>query len=140
MVKSSCLTSEVPTSQARRGVHRNMAFLHLTFIRFQECSGREWTRFLDSIDLGSNKLNSNSSISPVYWRSQRIVLHSLKQNTTLSAFNISTGLTTPPTRGLPSPFIPRSSSFVFHPTQMIYANGGPDGSGMSGFMFHISID
>ncbi|KAF8195097.1 hypothetical protein BJ912DRAFT_1085993 [Pholiota molesta] len=68
----------------------------------------------------SGVFGTNSSISPVYWRSQRIVLHSLKQ--------IRHCLTTPPTRGLPSPFIPRSSSFVFHPTQMIYANGGPDGS------------
>ncbi|KAF8971831.1 hypothetical protein BDZ97DRAFT_1785365 [Flammula alnicola] len=70
---------------------------------------------------------ANSAISPVYWRSQRILVHSLTKNATLSSFNISTGLSTPPVRGLPSPFIPRSSSFAFHPTQMLFATGGPDG-------------
>ncbi|KAF5312958.1 hypothetical protein D9619_002557 [Psilocybe cf. subviscida] len=70
---------------------------------------------------------SNSAITPVHWRSQRVVVHSMLRNTVLSSFNISSGLSVPPVRGLPSPYIPRASSFAFHPTQMLYANGGADG-------------
>lgn len=47
----------------------------------------------------------------------------------LSAFNVPTGLTSFPMRPLPSPFIPRSSSLVFHPLEMVYALGQPDGTG-----------
>ncbi|KDR78409.1 hypothetical protein GALMADRAFT_245577 [Galerina marginata CBS 339.88] len=75
----------------------------------------------------ANVFAANSSISPVYWRAQRIVVQSVNKPTPLSAFNVPTGLTTPPIRGLPSLFIPRSSSLVFHPMQMLYATGGPDG-------------
>jgi hypothetical protein len=42
---------------------------------------------------------------------------------------MSTGLTTSPTRGLPSQYIPRSGSLVFHPTEMLYGVGSPDGTG-----------
>jgi len=75
----------------------------------------------------SNVFAANSAISPVYWRAQRLVVQALNKPTPLSAFNVSTGLSTPPVRGLPSAFIPRSSSLVFHPMQMLYATGGPDG-------------
>ena len=69
-----------------------------------------------------------SAINPGYWRSQRINVHSLTRDDSLSAFNISTGLTTHPARVLPSPFIPRLSSLVFHPTEMLYGMGQPDGT------------
>jgi hypothetical protein len=42
---------------------------------------------------------------------------------------MSTGLTTSPTRGLPSQYIPRFGSLVFHPTEMLYGVGSPDGTG-----------
>ena len=66
-----------------------------------------------------------------YWRSQRIIVHSLAQPNVLSTPNISTGLTTHPARALPSPFIPRLSSLVFHPTEMLYGVGEPDGTSKS---------
>jgi regulator-associated protein of mTOR len=69
-----------------------------------------------------------SAINPAYWRSQRITVHSLTRTDSLSAFNISTGLTMHPARVLPSPFIPRLSSLVFHPTEMLYGVGEPDGT------------
>ncbi|PPQ79360.1 hypothetical protein CVT25_002630 [Psilocybe cyanescens] len=75
----------------------------------------------------SNVFAANSSISPLHWKTQRIVVHSLNKPSPLSAFSVTTGLISPPVRGLPSPFFPRSSSLVFHPTQMLYASGGPDG-------------
>lgn len=53
-----------------------------------------------------------------------------KMSSELSAFNVATGLTSFPMCPLPSPFIPRSSSLVFHPMEMIYALGQPDGTGM----------
>ncbi|KAL4247407.1 WD repeat RAPTOR family protein [Abortiporus biennis] len=67
-----------------------------------------------------------SAISTSNWRSQRTTVHSLSRMVPLST--ISTGLVAPPTRDLPSPFIPRSSSLAFHPTEMIYATGSLDGS------------
>lgn len=75
----------------------------------------------------SSVFAATSAISPAYWRSQRTIVQPLDKPTPLSAFNISTGLTSHP-RSLPSPFIPRSSSLVFHPTEMLYGLGGPDGT------------
>ncbi|KAF9011295.1 hypothetical protein BDQ17DRAFT_1387682 [Cyathus striatus] len=71
---------------------------------------------------------ATSAITPANWRTQRTVVQSLSKTNPLSSFNISTGLNTPPTRMLPSPFIPRSSSLVFHPIEMLYALGEPDGT------------
>ncbi|KAF8808186.1 hypothetical protein BYT27DRAFT_6605724 [Phlegmacium glaucopus] len=71
---------------------------------------------------------ATSSINPTYWRTQRAVIQSLVQPEPLSAFNVPTGLSTYPIRGLPSPFIPRHNSLVFHPTEMLYALGAPDGT------------
>ena len=42
--------------------------------------------------------------------------------------NVHTGVTSPP-RDYPSPSIPRHGSLVFHPTEMLYGVGGPDGTG-----------
>ena len=76
-------------------------------------------------------VHSTSALSPVYWRSQRTVVQSLVQSEPLSISNVPTGLSTFSNRGVPSPFIPRHSSLVFHPTEMLYALGGPDGTGKS---------
>ncbi|KAJ3493649.1 hypothetical protein NLJ89_g10966 [Agrocybe chaxingu] len=69
---------------------------------------------------------ATSAVTPIYWRAQRVSVQNL--TTPLSAYNISTGLNTPPIRVLPSPFIPRTTSLVFHPTEMVYAMGAPDGT------------
>jgi len=71
---------------------------------------------------------ATSAINHGSWRSQRVVVRSLVQSEPLSTSNIPTGLSTYPIRGIPSPFIPRHSSLVFHPTEMLYAMGGPDGT------------
>lgn len=73
--------------------------------------------------------DSTSAINHTSWRSQRVVVRSLLHSEPLSTSNIPTGLSTFPIRGIPSPFIPRHSSLVFHPTEMLYAMGGPDGTG-----------
>ena len=57
----------------------------------------------------------------------------------LSTINIPTGLSTFPFRGVPSPFIPRHTSLVFHPTEMLYALGGPDGTGKSSFSSFVGF-
>ncbi|KAF4612399.1 hypothetical protein D9613_004298 [Agrocybe pediades] len=102
-------------------------------LRGSDHASKQWTvhhNGLSSFDVHpiANVFATNSTISPVYWRSQRVVVHSITRQQPLSAFNVPTGLTAPPIRGLPSPFIPRLSSLVFHPTEMLYANGGPDGT------------
>ncbi|KAJ6541734.1 hypothetical protein B0H19DRAFT_1174442 [Mycena capillaripes] len=69
-----------------------------------------------------------SAISPRSWKTQRVKIHSLKQDTTLSSFGVTTGLTAPLPRGLLSSFIPRSTSLAFHPLEMLYGVGEPDGT------------
>ena len=70
-----------------------------------------------------------SALSPSNWRTQRAVVHSISRSMTLSTASMTTGLTTSPTRGFPSHYIPRSSSIIFHPTEMLYGVGSPDGAG-----------
>ncbi|KAF8634942.1 hypothetical protein AX15_000673 [Amanita polypyramis BW_CC] len=70
-----------------------------------------------------------TAISPLNWRSQKMTIQSINRLTPLSSFNVSTGLLyAPSSRALASPYIPRSSSFVFHPTEMLYGMGEPDGT------------
>ncbi|KAG5654155.1 hypothetical protein H0H81_006867 [Sphagnurus paluster] len=71
---------------------------------------------------------ATSAINPAYWKSKRTLVQSLTHGNTLSEFGVPTGLSVPPYRALPSPFIPRSTSLVFHPTEMLYGLGGPDGT------------
>jgi hypothetical protein len=78
----------------------------------------------------SRPLNRTTAISTYNWRSQKTVIQSLNRLTPLSSFNVQTGLLyAPNSRALPSRYIPRSSSFVFHPTEMLYGMGEPDGTG-----------
>ncbi|KAJ7201377.1 hypothetical protein GGX14DRAFT_656674 [Mycena pura] len=74
-------------------------------------------------------LAATSAINPRTWKSQRITLQPLKENAQVTMFNISTGLSFPPSRSLLSPFIPRLSSLAFHPLEMLYGVGEPDGTG-----------
>ncbi|KAF7337789.1 Target of rapamycin complex 1 subunit mip1 [Mycena sanguinolenta] len=68
-----------------------------------------------------------STISSRAWKSQRVMVHSLKENRTVSSFGVSTGLMAPLPRGLSSSF-PRSNSLAFHPLEMLYGVGEPDGT------------
>ncbi|KAG5220201.1 WD40 repeat protein [Salix suchowensis] len=74
----------------------------------------------------SHTFCSTSAVTPVYWKSQRTVVHSFDRE--LSKFNVSTGLNVYPPRPLASAYIPRSTSLVFHPTEMLYGLGEPDGT------------
>jgi hypothetical protein len=67
-------------------------------------------------------------VSPSSWKAQRAVVHSFNRPGELSRMTIPTGVTSPP-RDYPSPSIPRHGSLVFHPTEMLYGVGGPDGTG-----------
>jgi len=69
------------------------------------------------------------ALSSSNWRTQRAVVYSIPHPNILSTVSMNTGLTTSPTRGFPSQFIPRSGSIVFHPTEMLYGAGSPDGTG-----------
>ncbi|KAM6498755.1 hypothetical protein JOM56_006703 [Amanita muscaria] len=70
-----------------------------------------------------------SAVSAMSWRTHKTVIQSINRLTPLSAFNVPTGLLyAPSSRGLPSPYIPRTNSFVFHPTEMLYGMGEPDGT------------
>lgn len=58
-----------------------------------------------------------------YRKSRRPIVRPPDKPTPLSAFNIFRGLTDRPQTSS----IPRSSSVVFHPTEMLSGLGGPDG-------------
>lgn len=47
----------------------------------------------------------------------------------LTTLSVPTGLSVYPTRP-PSPYIPRFTSLAFHPMEMLYAVGQPDGTGV----------
>ncbi|KAH7886310.1 hypothetical protein F5I97DRAFT_1879356 [Phlebopus sp. FC_14] len=70
---------------------------------------------------------STSALTPTNWRHQRLMLHSISNSASLSTLNLSTGLSMYSPRP-PSPYIPRSTSFTFHPSEMLYTIGQPDGS------------
>ncbi|KAK1224893.1 Target of rapamycin complex 1 subunit kog1 [Marasmius sp. AFHP31] len=73
---------------------------------------------------------ATSAITTSNYRNQRTTVQSLhsRETGTLSHFSIGTGLLTSPVRAHPSRFIPRASSVVFHPTEMLYGVGLPDGT------------
>ncbi|KAG6334285.1 hypothetical protein ID866_4800 [Astraeus odoratus] len=70
---------------------------------------------------------TTSALTPTNWRHQRFMLHSILDPNPLSSLMLSTGLSVYPQRQ-PSPYIPRSTSFSFHPVEMLYAAGQPDGT------------
>jgi len=102
-------------------------------LRSSNAAGKTWDLYPSGmaafdVHCQSGVFAATSAITPTSWRSQRTIVHSLTSTAPLSAFNISTGLTSHPARAFPSPFIPRSTSLVFHPTEMLYGVGETDGS------------
>jgi hypothetical protein len=77
-----------------------------------------------------------SAITPNNWRAHNVTVQSLKPpqqelegkiGAVLSRVNIPTGLQSTPLR-VYSPYTPRVSAFSFHPTEMLYGVGVPDGT------------
>jgi len=75
---------------------------------------------------------ASSAMTPTHWRDQRIMVQSMSHSVSLSNFSVPTGISSFPQSarggGVPSPFIPRSTSLAFHPLEMLYGVGGPDGT------------
>ncbi|KAF5351586.1 hypothetical protein D9758_007263 [Tetrapyrgos nigripes] len=70
-----------------------------------------------------------SALTSTSWKSQRLFVRSLLTDRSLTKINLSTGYTIPPVRpGHLSSFIPRGTSFAFHPTEMLFGVGEPDGT------------
>ncbi|KAI0321261.1 hypothetical protein OF83DRAFT_1100511 [Amylostereum chailletii] len=69
-----------------------------------------------------------SAVSHSSWRTQHTVVRSIARSTVLSSTDTGTGLSSAPSRAWPSQYIPRSSSLVFHPMEMLYGVGSPDGT------------
>lgn len=70
---------------------------------------------------------TTSALTPANWRHQQLSLHSLADFNVLSSMMLPTGLAVYSPRP-PSPYIPRYTSFAFHPLEMMYAIGQPDGT------------
>jgi hypothetical protein len=76
-----------------------------------------------------NRSVSASAIDGHHWKRQRVIIRNQNRLEPLSDLTIDTGLTAPPTKPWPSRWAARSSSLVFHPTEMLYALGQPNGAG-----------
>ncbi|EIN14287.1 hypothetical protein PUNSTDRAFT_140611 [Punctularia strigosozonata HHB-11173 SS5] len=71
---------------------------------------------------------ATSAINLTQYRHQRVSVYNVKSTTPLSSLNVPTTLTAAPSKPYPSAYMPRWNSLVFHPQEMLYAVGGPDGS------------
>jgi len=69
-----------------------------------------------------------SAVTSTSYRYQRATVQSLNPPAILSHIDFNTGLTGPSAKTLPSPFIPRPGSLTFHPLEMLYSVGTPDGT------------
>ena len=144
MAKLSCLICEVQIMRLWYGNSNTRVCQRLMSIPFPVYSQRTWLfftafwNFARENDFFAYTPNSSSAINHASWRSQRVVVRSLAYTEQpLSTTNIPTGLSNFPFRGAPSPLTPRHSSLVFHPTEMLYALGGPDGTGKSTFFLAL---
>ncbi|KAG2035660.1 raptor N-terminal caspase like domain-containing protein [Suillus americanus] len=70
---------------------------------------------------------TTSALTPANFRHQRLTVHSISDSSLLSTLSLPTGLNAYPSRP-PTPYIPRHTSLAFHPMEMLYAVGQPDGS------------
>ncbi|THH18632.1 hypothetical protein EW146_g2399 [Bondarzewia mesenterica] len=71
---------------------------------------------------------ASSALTQSSWRYQRTTVRSIARPDVSSTVNLSTGISASPSRAWPSPFIPRSGSLAFHPVEMLYGIGCPDGT------------
>ncbi|KAL1726713.1 hypothetical protein EV714DRAFT_254690 [Schizophyllum commune] len=73
---------------------------------------------------------TTSAVTPNNWRSQRVLVQNAMDSpdTSLSSFMLPTGLGASPTRTFSTPYMPRWTSLAFHPKEMLYAIGAPDGN------------
>ncbi|KIK63862.1 hypothetical protein GYMLUDRAFT_40943 [Collybiopsis luxurians FD-317 M1] len=71
-----------------------------------------------------------SAITSSSYRLQRLCFRSLEpeHDEPLSQYNVPSGLVNVPAKINPSPYIPRATSFVFHPTEMLCGVGEADGT------------
>jgi hypothetical protein len=118
-----------PIEPQRHGISSPEGWPHSMFMHNAECLLGKGPFALSGLLRYSQVFPRLSALSSSNWRSQRGVVRSISRSANLSAVIMNTGLTTSPTRGFPSQYIPRSSSIVFHPTEMLYGVGSPDGTG-----------
>ncbi|KAK7466385.1 Target of rapamycin complex 1 subunit kog1 [Stygiomarasmius scandens] len=85
---------------------------------------------LSAFDVHSNTevFAGTSALSSSNWKTQRLYVHSLLADKPLIKTNVSTGLTMAPVRLHVSSHIPRATSLAFHPTEMLFGVGEPDGT------------
>ncbi|KAF7302526.1 WD-REPEATS-REGION domain-containing protein [Mycena chlorophos] len=72
---------------------------------------------------------ASSSLNHRNWRVQRVSVQPLHmQFGQITSVNLASGMGFPPARAFPSPYIPRMSALKFHPMEMLYGVGEPDGT------------
>lgn len=82
---------------------------------------------------------ATSALTPTHWRDQRVTVQSLSRATPLSTFTVPSNIGGFPSNlargeggssgsGGPSAYVPRMTSLAFHPMEMLYGVGGPDGT------------
>jgi hypothetical protein len=71
---------------------------------------------------------SASAVDHTHWRRQIVTVRNANRVEPLAELTVGTGLTAPPAKPWPSRWAPRASSLAFHPTEMLYTLGQPNGS------------
>jgi len=69
---------------------------------------------------------STSAVTPTTFRPQRTIINPISGHAPLTSYYSLTGLNA--YRNFPSSYIPRHTSLVFHPREMLYATGAADGT------------
>ncbi|KZV72684.1 hypothetical protein PENSPDRAFT_750813 [Peniophora sp. CONT] len=109
--------------------------IRLWDIRGSDRAVEQWQPFNDGLSAfdvhaQAGVFASLSSTTSSSFRSQKTVVQSLARSSVLSTVETPTGLVAAPSpaRANPSPYIPRASSLVFHPLEMLYGVGSQDGT------------
>jgi hypothetical protein len=129
MAKSSFGIFVARTEPLRHGMFSLEDWLHLMFMNNAGCLQGMSSLTLCTYAMMLTKFLRLGALPPSNWRTQRAVVYSIPHSNILSTVGMNTGLTASPTRGFPSQFMPRLGSIVFHPTEMLYGVGSPDGTG-----------
>jgi len=125
----ACGMSGYPSGLFTHWICTLVDYLPLMFIHKPVSSPRTYIPFFAlHAQINLLHLRRTSALTPTNWRHQRLMLHSVTDPNPLSSLMLPTGLAMYSQRP-PSPYIPRYTSFAFHPMEMLYAVGGPDGTG-----------
>jgi hypothetical protein len=130
LVKCAYGMQEALIMRLNLGTYTMQAYPRSMYIHKRECLPRKCDPVYQSDCLSDRLGCRTSALTPTNFRYQRLMIHPVSDSPPLTTLNLPSGLSMYPSQS-PSPYIPRYTSFAFHPMEMLYAIGQPDGSGAS---------